>query len=493
MDEYFRRWHEQQTINHARHRNLSGQFRPSGYVVVASAISRPIFDIVAGVLFAASGLVVEPYAGARTNGARGFAKGIGIGTVGVVTKPIVGLFDCFAHITETINDVARGVNFFEKRKKPVKKRRYPSVFGCNNILLPYNSIHARTVNLLRYFPVDDDQSKQFGDSENEILVVSEMLLLIPGQATYIAVTTRRIVLFEIQIDGGAPPERVWQIDFENNVTISSSVENFRHGGFVLHIHRQSSEIVLIQDMSTDHGDTENLNRQLGMKVNENYSLSPTNMNPTRNLNKWEEGKKFKKIYEQAGALLPNTTFPSRQNNRKPVFAEVRGDFQHSKELTRVHNAICCLTRQFDQIVRSLRGSNNTDGCTSFGNMHFVEAKFSDQVLTDDLSKSNLLRQLEHIPWVHFEYLQESTNDVTMMRKKWRYINELELSNKEGDPNWVIESRARCKFSIAYFSDVYYPRLTTLLLQPTYIMSTNSIIYPNAISFSPLITDFREYT
>ena len=116
MDEYFRRWHEQQTINHARHRNLSGQFRPSGYVVVASAISRPVFDIVAGVLFAASGLVVEPYAGARTNGAKGFAKGLGIGTVGVVTKPIVGLFDCFAHITETINDVARGVIFFLKER-----------------------------------------------------------------------------------------------------------------------------------------------------------------------------------------------------------------------------------------------------------------------------------------------------------------------------------------------------------------------------------------
>ena len=141
-------------------------------------------------------------------------------------------------------------------------------------------------------------------------------------------------------------------------------------------------------------------------------------------------------------MLPNTTFPSRQNSRKPVFVEVRGDFQHSKELTRVHNTICCLTRQFDLIVHhSLRGSNNTNGCTSFRNMHFVETKFSDEVVGDDISKGNLLRQLEHISWVYFEYLQESTNDVTMTRKKWRYINELEVSNKEGDPNWVIESIA----------------------------------------------------
>ena len=96
MDEYFRRWHEQQTINHARHRIPNGQFQSIGYVVVASAISRPVFDIVgAGVLFAASGLVIiEPYVGARTNGAKGFAKGLGIGTEGVVMKPIVGLFDC---------------------------------------------------------------------------------------------------------------------------------------------------------------------------------------------------------------------------------------------------------------------------------------------------------------------------------------------------------------------------------------------------------------
>ena len=156
-------------------------------------------------------------------------------------------------------------------------------------------------------------------------------------------------------------------------------------------------------------------------------------------------------------MLPNTTFPSRQNNRKPVFAEVRGDFQHSKELTRVHNTICCLTRQFDLIVHhSLRGSNNTNGCTSFRNMHFVETKFSDEVVGDDISKGNLLRQLEHISWVYFEYLQESTNDVTMTRKKWRYINELEVSNtKEGDPNWVIESIAQCDFSSLLLISLLY--------------------------------------
>ena len=464
MDEYFRRWHEQQTVNHVRHRNLSGQFRPRGYVVVASALSRPVFDIVIGVLFAASGLVVEPYAGARTNGVRGFAKGLGIGSVGVVTKPLVGLFDCFAHISESINDVARGVNFLDRKIKPVKKRRYPSVFGCNNILLPYNSVHARTVNLLRYFPIDDDSGKLFSDTENEILVVSELLLLRPGQAKYLAVTTRRIVLFDIQIDGSAPPKRVWQIHFENNVTISSSVENFRHSGFVLRIHRQENDSVPVQDISTDHGDTENLNRQLGMKFNDNYSSLPTNVNETRNLTKWE-GKKFKKIYEQAGALLPNNTFASRQNNRKTVSAEVRGEFIHSKELTRVHNAICCLTRQFDQIIHSSGGSNENDGCTSFGNMYFVATKFSDKVVDDDMSKDDLLRQLEHIPWVHFDHLQEPTNDVTMMRKKWRYMNELEVSNKGGDPNWVIESRARCKYSLVLiFFSVYYPCLTTSLLQ-----------------------------
>lgn len=435
LDEYFKRWHAEQAADQARHRNLRDNGRQKTHVIIASAIARPVQDIVVGVYFATSGIIVEPYIGARNEGFNGLARGLLIGGLGIVTKPIVGILDAFAHVSGSINDAARSINFFDKKIKTLSKRRYPYTFGCNNILQPYDAIDARTASLLRIFPMNNEGQNE----KDELLVMSEMLLLFPGEATYIAVTTRRIVLFEVQIDGRAPPNRLWQNEFEDDVKIISCVENFRHSGYVLRIKRHQ--------MSSVTGDnyTEN-NANIGALVPRNEVES----SPGRNMHKSQQ-QNFKKIYKKAGALLPsvgNVAFNSRPDYKNPAYVEVLGEFAHSKELTRVHNAICCLTKQFDLVIHN---SKDTDeGCTSFKSMHFVDESTSGEKIKEDDKRVNesMFNRLEQIPWVHFRASDYSINDTSTIRRKWKYSDELNVSKMKGGPSWVVQSRARCKLFLS---------------------------------------------
>ncbi len=428
LDEYFKRWHAEQAVDQARRRNLTSHGGQKTHLMIASAVTRPIQDIIVGIYFATSGIIVEPYIGARTRGVNGFARGLLIGGLGIVTKPIVGTLDAFAHVSGSINDAARSINFFDKKFKPLSKRRYPYTFGCNNILQSYNAIDARSANLLRLFPMENKVS----NGHNELLVMSEMLLLYPGEATYIAVTTRRIVLFEVQINGRAPPIRIWQNDFEDDVKIISSIENFRHSGYVLRIKRLRTRSTVEDAFLANHAEHHevlNQYRSNGSVANKKGRIF--------------EEKNFKAIYEQAGVLLPNVAYNSKSGYRNPTYVEVLGEFAHSKELTRVHNAICCLTKQFDSIIYNTR---NDEGCTSFKSMHFVNKSISKTrfVKDDEHLFDTLFHRLEYIPWVHFGAVEYTTKDAYEVRRTWKYSDELNVSKMKGGPSWVIQSRAQCK-------------------------------------------------
>ncbi len=424
LDEYFKRWHAEQAAYQLRHRNLAGHGRT--HAVIASAVTRPFQDIIVGLYFATSGIIVEPYVGARTDGVNGLARGVLIGGLGIFTKPIVGMLDAFSHVCGSINDAARTINFFDKKLKPVSKRRYPYTFGCDNILQPYDAIDSRSANLLDLFPFDSQDMGEHG----ELLVMSEMLLLYPGEATYIVVTTRRIVLFEVQIHGRAPPTRIWQNDFEDNVKIVSCVENYRHSGYVLRIKRL--------EVGSTPADKNLENKASGGALVERSAGEIS----SKSVNKFQE-KNFKAIYPQAGVLMPNVSFNSKPDYRNPAYVEVLGEFAHSKELTRVHNAICCLTKQFDAVIRNKK--NTEEGCTSFKSMYFVDESTSGQRFhkNNEELRDDLFQHLDHIPWVHFGAMDNSI-DIKATRRTWKYCNELEVSKMKGGPSWAIEARARCK-------------------------------------------------
>lgn len=181
---------------------------------------------------------------------------------------------------------------------------------------------------------------------------------------------------------------------------------------------ESSSIIL-----KDNGDT----------IESNHSALELNVNDTST----NESKKLAR-------WVPNVAFPSKSDYRSSVYAEVHGQFAHNKELSRVHNAICCVTRRFDLIVRGTGNSDDHEGRTSFGKLHFVQVDVSEKVLSDNLSQDIYFQHLENLPWVHFEILQGSKDELTMTRRKWVYADEYKVSENKGGPSWVIESRARCK-------------------------------------------------
>ena len=53
-----------------------------------------------GIFFGITGLVTEPYKGAKKTGAKGFASGIGKGLIGVVAKPVAGTVGLVGHTIE---------------------------------------------------------------------------------------------------------------------------------------------------------------------------------------------------------------------------------------------------------------------------------------------------------------------------------------------------------------------------------------------------------
>eukprot|EP00956_Cyclotella_meneghiniana_P043340 scaffold265390_cov152-Cyclotella_meneghiniana.AAC.1 len=70
-------------------------------------VTRPVHDIVFGVISATTGVITEPYRGAKSNGVVGFSKGVGVGMLGLVVKPMVGLCDAFAHVMGSFDDIAK--------------------------------------------------------------------------------------------------------------------------------------------------------------------------------------------------------------------------------------------------------------------------------------------------------------------------------------------------------------------------------------------------
>jgi len=432
LDEQYKRWHHQQAADHIRY--MTGQFRPKGCELVLSAVARPVQDITAGLLFAASGLIVEPFKGAQVRGMAGFARGIGIGTVGVVAKPLVGVFDAFAHVSESIHDVARSANVFDKKLHYRKKMRLPYVFGIQKLLLSYNSIDAYSANLLRLFPIKEYKRAQV--NSDETLVLSELLQLKKGIGTYIVVTTRRIAKFDVKYDGSTAPIRTGQIELNDKERLVSTVHNYSHNRSKLYITRRSAQNN--HDTSPTRDNYVGLT-DVGHKSQEKSALSSFEDTSLKNRNylNMSRSKELKNNPVQHALEALGTTRPKKQE-KIPVF-DVEGEFQHRVELTRIHNAFCCLTSQFSFLLDDINGSGdsgNTEGLTSFGPLHFEEEEANATVCNDNDSDINL----DAIPWINnFEqpnYWEDQHETF--------YTKGSKLSADEGGAESisVIEARAR---------------------------------------------------
>ncbi|KIY52729.1 hypothetical protein FISHEDRAFT_63685 [Fistulina hepatica ATCC 64428] len=86
---------------------------------------------------AMEGVVMKPIEGAESEGALGFFKGVGKGIVGVVTKPVVGVFDLAANVSEGIRNTT---TVFDS---PARDRvRLPRHVPADGVLRPYSPREA---------------------------------------------------------------------------------------------------------------------------------------------------------------------------------------------------------------------------------------------------------------------------------------------------------------------------------------------------------------
>lgn len=424
---------------------MHGQFRPKGRELILAAIARPLQDLVAGLLFAASGVIVEPYKGAQLKGMAGFTKGIGVGTVGLVAKPLVGVFDAFAHMSESMHDFARAANILDKKPTAVKKMRLPYVFGLHKILLPYNSVNAASANLLRLFPLKHEKRSESEDGE--VLITSQLLNRGAGLGWYIVVTTKRIVKFIVHYDGSVPPEMEWHMQLSNEIQINSSIEHCTHSDVLLQI-RMTPAIPRRFNTSSSKSRSDSINRG---KILKNSSEEFSERSKFESLNQSESFLSRKErtnpVQHALGAFGTNKT----KKMEKTTYY-VAGDLQTERDaLIQIHNAVCCLTGQFDSIL-SRTYSNNTvanndrEGHTSFGPLHF-DKKYEKSTAHFN-RKYNVSDNLDSIPWIY------SFNDGLKNRSQWEFHDELQASRAMRDgPEWIVEARARATFQSTVLSSM----------------------------------------
>jgi len=487
FDKYYKQWHAEHAVSGDNYRGN----RRTREIVVAGFV-RPAQDVVSGVLFAASGVIVEPYRGYKEGRAVGLAKGIGIGAAGIITKPLVGIFDGFAHFSEAIHDLAKDINVLEKKFQPVQKRRLPYVFGTRDRLIHFDLVQATCMQLLKKFPPPNYLSPAA-----EVIVHAEVLHMKPGIEYYVVVTTKRVALFKARLEGGGPVVNSleWQLLVHEGVDVKSSIESRGHNGIALYVMSSSLPAQL---------SGRRLSMELDMELQDDLQMqqfilhSPSRAPPVSNLgyedsfrdedftprttaersffattqNKTKTAAKA--IVQGAGAKF---TLPRRGNHdsnvprgeskrnsfRGPVIDQhmVRGEFQHRKALIRIHNAICCLARRFDLIM--WEGGVGVPGSlgmyTTFGHLVFEEEsdghcgsghrRRDDESRPGDVSFESIS---DRIGWLHdvdTNGLDSDRRHLPVMsiisRNEWSYADELDSSRREGGPSWWIESRARSTF------------------------------------------------
>jgi vacuolar protein sorting-associated protein 13A/C len=83
------------------------------------------------------GLARQPFEGAEKEGAAGFFKGVGKGVLGLVTKPVVGVFDLASNVGEGIRNTT---TVFDS--EGIDKVRLPRHIGRDGVVRPYNENEA---------------------------------------------------------------------------------------------------------------------------------------------------------------------------------------------------------------------------------------------------------------------------------------------------------------------------------------------------------------
>jgi hypothetical protein len=376
FDEHFQRNHSEKQTAQQRHYD---RWKRRGCGHVTLIFTRPLHDIVFGVISASTGLLTEPYRGAKRNGVVGFGKGVGVGILGLFVKPFVGVFDAFAHVMGSIDDMARSVNLLDVKFKPIERYRLPYTFGAGRMLLPFDQVRSKTAQLLLAHPLEKKKRC------DEVIVTSQALRIGPGCEHYIAVTTRRIVFFKLRdmdSNGFITVSLEWQVRFENGFRVSSSLGTKGHNVTVLYISKAGS----LPEGNAEEVSLSSLEDNDDFIQMQNKSEHDSSINLDRTYSVPETPRAFR---------LRNTRlFASTDTEGVQRFA-IEGNFGQRRQLLHVHNAICCLSGDFNNLIHEIH-ITGSEGITTFGNLSFdIQGRASEYE-----DPKHLFSILECAPWKH---------------------------------------------------------------------------------------------
>jgi len=477
LDEHFRSLHAEQKAAQQRQYD---RWKKKGFGHVSLMVTRPVHDIVFGVLSAGTGLLTEPYRGAKRNGPIGFAQGSIVGVIGVVVKPIVGLSDAFTHLFESFHDIAKSVNLLETKFKAVERHRFPYVFGVKRILLPFNQVDSRSAQLLLSHPVSKKARK--GD---ETIVVSESLQMGHGREQFIIVTTKRVALFKVKpIDsqGFVTATLVWQVRFEKGVRISSTLGSRGHNSFIICVTRKD------ENVWEDANKEDDVMSSCQKKDRVDGSVNSSGNKVEKSFNSfYDEGRAISSsdITKNAVKVRAWPFGPSDGFGRVTRFI-AEGDFYQRTQLSRIHNAICCMSGDFDSIDNEgVTGVGKVEGITTFGSLVFDRRKESAEPtsLTAQKDFEALYSCLEQTSWIC---------DKEIHHDGVGFSETIKTAYYEGGPSWLTDAKARgmsASFTSMPLPTSSFPGIATPVqsLEPESKHETSGSI-ANEIGFYPQ-TDF----
>lgn len=174
--------------------------------VVASAK-----HLISGVTSGLTGIVEKPVEGAKEDGFGGFIRGIGVGVIGAVVKPIVGVMDATTSLTEGIRNTA------DSDGTEVSQIRLPRAVPYDQIIYPYSDYTAKGQSILYYLHLKTQDSsasrKMYAAGRREYYVAH---LAIPADESIALVTTCAIFLLTVS-SSGRSYYVTWRIPLERLV------------------------------------------------------------------------------------------------------------------------------------------------------------------------------------------------------------------------------------------------------------------------------------
>ena len=207
-----------------------------------SGVSTGVRQLYTGFKSGLTGVVDKPWEGAREGGVGGFFKGVGVGLVGAITKPVVGIIDMTTSLTEGIKGSA------EDNQHTVTQVRFPRVVPFDQKVRPYDLREAFGQSILIGIIGFNQVGKEFYITYIDV----------PGEDCVVILTNTRMMYANVD-----RLKIIWEVSLESISDIKTTMES-------LHIEiaageRTRTKVIPVIDKLTKQLFVEAVKKQIALK------------------------------------------------------------------------------------------------------------------------------------------------------------------------------------------------------------------------------------